>query len=65
VSGTVTIILKQAASGGPYTVTWPTIEWAGDAPAPTMPTVANSELIVNLFWTGQAWRGSVMGVYYP
>lgn len=63
---TKTVILKQAASGGPYTVTWPaSIEWASDAPAPSMPTVAGAELIVHLFWTGVAWRGIVAGVYFP
>ena len=69
VSGTITVVVKQASSGGPFTLTWPTpsstFRWAGDAPAPVMPTVANAELIVNLFWTGTAWRGSVMGVFFP
>lgn len=64
-SGTKTFIIKQAASGGPYTVTWPTIEWSNDVAAPLMPTVANAELIVHVFWTGTAWRGIVQGVYYP
>lgn len=63
---TVTYVLRQAASGGPYTVTWPSnLEWANDAPAPAMPTVANSELIVHLLWTGLAWRGMVGGVFLP
>ena len=61
----IQFVLKQAASGGPYTVTWPTIKWAGDAPAPAMPTVANAELIVNLLWTGTAWRGLVAGSFFP
>lgn len=65
-SGTITVILKQAASGGPFTVTWPsTLEWNNDAPAPAMPTAANSELIVHLFWTGTSWRGIVGGIFYP
>jgi hypothetical protein len=65
-AGTFTVVLKQAASGGPYTVTWPAaLEWAGDALPPAMPTVANAELIVHLFWTGVAWRGMVAGVFYP
>ena len=66
VSGTITLVLKQATSGGPFTVTWPgTLEWAGDAPAPTMPTVANAELIVHLLWTGVAWRAMVGGTFFP
>lgn len=65
-SATTTIVVKQAASGGPYTVTWPTaIEWANDAAAPVMPTVANSELVVHLFWTGTACRAMVGGIFYP
>lgn len=63
---TSTLSLKQAAAGGPFTVTWPaTLEWAGDAPAPVMPTAANAELIVHLFWTGTAWRAMLGGVFYP
>lgn len=66
ISGTVTLVIKQAASGGPYTVTWPaTLEWAGDAPGPVMPTAPNAELIIHLFWTGSAWRGMVGGVFLP
>lgn len=66
VAGAVTLVLKQAATGtGPFTVTWPTIVWAEGAPAPVMPTTANAELIVHLFWTGQAWRGMVAGTFFP
>lgn len=66
VSFTVTLVIKQAASGGPYTVTWPaTLEWANDAPAPAMPTAANAELIVHLFWTGVVWRAMLGGVFFP
>lgn len=65
-SYTATLIIKQAASGGPFTLAWPsTLEWSNDAAAPQMPTVANSELIVSLFWTGIAWRAVLVGVYYP
>lgn len=65
VSGTITLILKQAASGGPYTITWPSnITWAGGAPAPAMPTAANARLAVNLFWTGQEWLGMVGGTFF-
>jgi hypothetical protein len=66
VSLTVTLIIKQAASGGPYTFTWPaSLEWAGDAAAPSMPVTANAELMVHLFWTGLAWRAFLAGVFYP
>lgn len=64
-AGTVTLVLKQAAAGGPYTVTWPTIVWAEGVAAPVMPTVANAELVVHLFWTGQAWRGVIGGNFFP
>jgi hypothetical protein len=66
VSGTITIIVKQAATGGPFTVTWPgVVEWPDDAAGPIMPTAANAELIVHLFWTGTAWRGVPAGRYFP
>lgn len=64
-SFTVTYVIVQATTGGPYTVTWPAnLEWAGDV-APVMPTPANAELIVHLLWTGAAWRGLVGGVFLP
>jgi len=66
VSYTVTLVVKQAATGGPYTVTWPAaLEWANDAAAPSMSTASNSELIVHLFWTGVAWRAVLGGVFFP
>jgi hypothetical protein len=66
VAYTATLVIKQAASGGPYTLTWPaSIEWANDAPAPIMPTTANSEQIIHLFWTGWSWRAILGGVFYP
>lgn len=65
----VTIIIKQAASGGPYTVTWqhnaspsvtaPTILWAGGT-APVMSTGANAidvyhlETLDGITWYGRA-----------
>lgn len=64
--GTITLILKQPASGGPYTVTWPaSLEWAGDATGPSMPTTANAELIIHLLWTGSVWRGINAGSFFP
>lgn len=66
VSGTVTLVLKQAATGsGPYTVTWGSmITWAGGAPAPVMPSTAGARLVVHLFWTGQEWLGMVGGTFF-
>lgn len=67
-SGTMTLCIKQPATGGPFTITWPaltTLRWPNDTVGPAMPTLANSELIVNLFWSGYAWRGVPMGVFYP
>lgn len=64
--GTITLVIKQPASGGPFTITWPaSLEWAGDAPGPTMPTPANAELIVHLLWTGNVWRGTNAGSFFP
>jgi hypothetical protein len=65
-SGTITLVIKQAASGtGPFTVTWPAgIAWAGGAPAPVMPTAASARLVVHLFWTGVEWLGAVMGTFF-
>ena len=66
VSFTHTLSLRQATSGGPFTVTFPPgIRWSGPAgtPAPTMPTQAGYELLVHLFWTGTAWRGVLAGVF--
>lgn len=66
IAATTTLILQQAASGGPYTVTWPAgLEWAENAAPPIMPTAASAELEVHLFHNGVAWRGKVGGVYYP
>jgi hypothetical protein len=65
-SGTITLVAKQAASGGPFTLTWPaTAEWPNDAAAPAMPTAPNAELVVHMFWTGQAWRCIPGGAFYP
>lgn len=65
-SGTVSLICKQAASGGPYTINWPAaLEWVNDAPPPPLPTTPGSELEVHLFYNGFAWRGKLGGIYYP
>lgn len=67
-AGVTVLTFKQAATGGPYTVAWPAVTslpWAGGAAAPSMPTAANAELEVHLFWTGQSWRAKVGGTYFP
>ncbi|GAB2702089.1 hypothetical protein BKA24_001726 [Microbacterium marinum] len=68
IAGTVTLIIRQAATGGPYTVTFPSnIVWSGPqgAPAPVMPTQPNAEMTIHLFWTGQRWQGVLGGVFVP
>jgi hypothetical protein len=59
-SGTVTLVVKQDATGG-RTITWPVpILWPeGIEPQPT--TGANSISVFNLLWTGQEWLGLVGG----
>lgn len=62
VSGTTTLFFFQAATGGPYTVTWPSttaLRWAGSAPAPIMPTTTTGRMSVHLFWNGIMWTGYV------
>lgn len=63
--GVLALTFKQPATGGPFTVTWPTMVWANGAAAPTMPTAANAELEVYLNWNGTAWRAKVGGTYFP
>lgn len=64
--GPLTLIFKQPPAGGPYTLNLASVpEWVGDALAPTMPTTANSELMVQIIWTGLAWRGVSVGVFFP
>lgn len=64
------IIIKQASSGGPYTVTWPvngspsttspTVLWSGNA-APTMPTTPGAQVVVHLDTIdGATWYGRVL-----
>ena len=62
-AGTVSLIIRQPSSGGPFVVTWPTLKWSGGASAPVMPTSPSAILAVNLFWTGNDWLANVMGVY--
>lgn len=63
-----TIIIKQAASGGPFTVTWPhagsptttaeTVLWAGGT-APTMTATANAVDVYRLdTYDGATWYGT-------
>lgn len=65
-AGSINFVIRQAPSGGPYTLGWPSsLEWVNDAPAPVMPTVANAEMLVTVFWTGAAWRAILNGIFYP
>ena len=63
-----TIVIKQAASGGPYTVTWPntgsptvsscSVVWAGGT-APTMSTGASAVDVYHLeTYDGATWYGT-------
>jgi hypothetical protein len=70
-----TIILKQAAAGGPFTVAWPssgspttsspTVTWVGGA-APSMPAAAGAVLIVHLAtYDGATWYGEALYPWGP
>lgn len=66
VSGTFTLILKQAASGGPWAPIWPaSLKWANDAPPPIMPSVASWEMVIHFFWTGTRWIAFWGGSFAP
>ena len=65
-----TITIKQAASGGPYTVTWPasgsptnsspTVNWAGGS-VPAMSTAANAVDVYKLeTYDGATWYGQAI-----
>jgi hypothetical protein len=65
-----TIIIKQAASGGPFTVTWPhtgspttsapTVNWAGGT-APTMTATASAVDVYKLeTYDGATWYGQAI-----
>jgi hypothetical protein len=65
-----TVIIIQAAAGGPFTVTWPhtgsptvsspTVNWAGGA-APTMSAGAGAEDVYNLVtYDGATWYGQAI-----
>ena len=47
--------IVQDATGG-WTITWPTIKWEGGS-APTLTGTADSEDIVELFWSGTSYYG--------
>lgn len=65
VAGTVTLIIRQATSGGPYTVTWPTnIGWANGSLPPVAPSVAGREMMVHLFWAVGSWRGLIGSTFF-
>lgn len=48
--GAYLIKIVQGASGGPYTISWPTIKWLGGAP--TLSTAANAVDVVSLTYVG-------------
>jgi hypothetical protein len=53
-----TLVIQQAASGGPYTVTWPSsVKWAGGT-KPTMTAAANAVDVYYLeTYDGATWYG--------
>lgn len=54
----MTAKLKLTQGGtGSYTVTWPTIKWAGGA-APTLSTAVGAIDIVSLYYDGSAYYGT-------
>jgi len=63
-SGTISLVFIQATSSGPFTVTFPSLKWAGGAVAPAIPTAAASRLEVHLFWDGVEWVGKLGGTYF-
>lgn len=65
-AGAYTLVLKQPSAGGPFTVNLASVpEWVADAAAPTMPSVANSELWLQFVWNGLAWLGVGVGTRFP
>ena len=59
-SGTITLILKQDATGN-RTVTWPaSIKWT-DAIVQQPATAPNSTSAIHLLWTGTEWLGLLGG----
>lgn len=63
-SGTISLVFLQATGSGPFTVTFPSIKWAGGAVAPAIPSAAASRLEVHLFWDGVEWVGKLGGTYF-
>ncbi|MGC9237972.1 MAG: hypothetical protein ACP5GF_13970, partial [Thiomonas sp.] len=58
-----TLYFIQGASGGPYTVTWPSgTLWAGGT-APTLSTTASAEddVVISTINGGTTWRGYLAG----
>ena len=49
------LLVKQDSTGG-YTLTLPTIKWAGGV-SPTLSTAANNVSIISLYWDGTDYYG--------
>lgn len=57
----VTLIIKQTI--GSNTITWPSIKWVG-ATAPVLTTTVNRYDIINIFYDGTDYFGSIVGQNY-
>ena len=51
------VSFQQAATGGPFTITWPTMKWRGGS-APTMPTTAAALMLVTIYHDGTDYLGT-------
>ena len=59
------IWIKQAASGGPYTFTWPAaVKWIGSAPVISTTASATDIFTIATKDGGTSWAGSVVGQGY-
>jgi hypothetical protein len=59
-SGTITFVLTQDATGG-RTITWPaSVKWPDGIPQQPA-TAANSISVIHLMWTGTQWLGLLGG----
>lgn len=54
------VILRQAASGGPYTATFSGVKWPGGT-APTMSTAASAVDRYDFVCDGSTWYGVISG----
>jgi len=49
--------LRVVQGSGPYTITWPSVEWVGGGTAPTLSTGNGDVDIFNFFYNGSTWYG--------